>query len=218
MADSVSPAVAAPAPGTVSGGSTGAAQSGSVQGQLTGSTGSQTGTINNQQQSNATQTGSLAGSQAQSNVYQPWQQTLAQEAGTAAGNYVTGGTPPPGVTGADQALEQAYTDQYNQVVAPQIAAAQGPGSSALGSQLALGLEQLNANVYGTNLSAYQNAINQAGTIGLTPEGVTGTQGQTTTGTQAQTSTSNTQQEQDWQQALADLSAIANGTSNLNVQL
>lgn len=218
MANGVSPAVAAPSGTSPVITTTGQGQGGTVQGQLTGSAGSQQGTTNNQQQSNATQTGTLAGQQAQSNVYQPWQQALAQEAGGAAGNYVTSGAPPPGVTGADQALEQAYAQQYDQTVAPEIANAQGPGSPALGSNLALGLEQLNANVYGTNLAAYQNAINQAGTIGLTPEGTTGTQGQTTTGTQAQTSTSNTQQQQDWQQALADLSAIVSqAPSTLTVQ-
>ncbi len=211
MADGVSPALAPPSVPLPTG-AVGAGNTGTVSGQITGSGGSQQGTTNNQQQSNATQTGTLAGSQNQNNVYQPWQQTLAQEAGTAAGDYVTSGAPPPGVTGADQTLTNAYVDSYNQNVAPQIAYAQGPGSPALGSNLALGLEQLNANVYGTNLAAYQSSINQAGTIGLTPEGVTGAQGQTTTGTEGQTSTSNTQQQQDWQQALADLSAIANANS------
>ncbi len=179
-----------------------------AQAQVGTSGGNQTGSVNNTQGVQTTQTGSQSGTQNQNNVYQPWQQNLAQTAGTAAGNYITSGAPPPGVTGADQALSQAYTDQYNQYVAPQIAAAQGPGSAALGSQLALGLEQLNANVYGTNLSAYENAIAQGGTIGLTPEGVTGAQGTTTTGTANQKSTSNTQQQQDWQQAMADLLALS----------
>lgn len=184
----------------------------STQVQAATSGGNQTGSINNQQQVSAVQTGSQSGSQDQDNVYHPWQTNLQQTAGDAAGNYVTSGAPPPGVTGAPQQLNQAYTDNYNEFVAPQIAASGGPGSPALASNLALGLEQLNANVYGTNLSAYQNAIQQAGTLGFTPIGVRGAQGQTTTGTSAQSSTSDTQSQQDWQQAMADLLTLANHTN------
>jgi hypothetical protein len=187
----------------------------STQSQVGASGGNQTGTINNQQQVNATQSGTLAGQQNQNNVYLPWQQQLQGTVGTALNNYGTTGTPPPGVVGADQALNQAYTDSFNQFVAPQIAASGGPGSPALGSDLALGLEQLNANVYGTNLGAYETALGQGVTASLTPTGVAGAQGQTTTGTSAQNSTSNTQQQQDWQQALADLLSLTQSTSSLN---
>ena len=193
--------------------SSGSSDSTTTQGGLSG--GNQTGSVNNQQQATTTQQQAQTGQQAQSNVYQPWQTGLQQTAGTAAGNYVTSGGPPPGVTGADPALQHAYVDQYNQYVAPQIAAAQGPGSSALGSQLALGLEQLNANVYGTNLSAYENAIAQAGTLGFNAVGTTGTQGQQSTGTTGLRSTSNTQTQQDWQQAMADLLNVAQSYNNFN---
>ena len=201
--------VAQVTPSTVTGSTT----SNSTTGQVGASGGNQTGTVNNQQQATSTQQQQQTGQQAQANTYLPWQSTLQQEAGNAAGNYVTTGAPPPGVTGADQALQSAYVDQYNQYVAPQIAAAQGPGSSALGSQLALGLEQLDANVYGTNLSAYENAIAQAGTLGFTPVGTTGTQSQAATGTTGLKSTSNTQTQQDWQQAMADLLALAGTTTS-----
>ncbi len=183
--------------------------------QTSASTGNQTGTVNNQQGVQAQQTGNTSGNQNQSNVYTPAQQGLQGQAIGAAGNYLSTGAPPPGVTGADQALVNAYTSQYNQQVAPQIAAAQGPGSAQIGSQLALGLEQLDAGVYGTNLSAYENAMAQAGTLGFTPTGTTANNAQGTTGTSSQTSTSDTQQQQDWQQALADLQAISG--SNTTIQ-
>lgn len=187
-----------------------------IQTQAGTSGGSQQGTIANTQGTTATQTGGVSGQQAQGNVYQPWQSQLQQTAGNAAGNYVTSGAPPPGVTGAPPQLVQAYTDSYNQNVAPVIAAGQGPGSSAIGSGLALGLEQLNAGVYGTNLSAYQNAIAQAGGLGFNSVGTTGTQGQTTTGATNQQSTSNTNQNQNWQQAMADLLSAAGNTTTTTI--
>jgi hypothetical protein len=196
-----------PATSTTSGSNNSTTTQGGVSG------GNQTGSVNNQQQSTSTQQQNQTGQETQSNVYQPWQSSLQQTAGNAAGNYVTSGGPPPGVTGADPALQHAYVDQYNQYVAPQIAAAQGPGSSALGSQLALGLEQLNANVYGTNLSAYQNAIGQAESIGFNAVGQAGNQGQTAAGTSALNSKSNTQTQQDWQQAMADLLNVAQTYNN-----
>jgi hypothetical protein len=176
--------------------------------QIGASGGNQTGSVNNTQNATTTQNQTQTGNETQSNVYLPWQGSLQQTAGTAAGNYVTSGAPPPGVTGAPPQLQQAYVNSYNRFVAPQIAAAQGPGSSALGSELALGLEQLNANVYGTNLSAYQNAINQAESIGFNSVGSQGQQNQAASGQSNLASTNNTRTQQDWQQAMADLLNLA----------
>lgn len=170
--------------------------------------GTQSGNTNNQQTVNANQTGSTSGTTVNNNTYLPWQSGLQQTAGNAAANYVQSGGPPPGVTGAPPALVSAYMSQFNQNVAPQIAAAQGPGSGAIGSNLALGLEQLNAGVYGTNLSAYQNAIAQAGALGFNAVGNSGANSQSSAGASNQASSNNTQQSQNWQQALADLNAIA----------
>lgn len=175
--------------------------------------GSSSGTINNTQSGSTNTTQNQTGSETQNNVYLPWQQTLGGQTGAALGNYITSGGPPPGVTGANDALNNAYTHSYMQNVAPQMAAAQGPGTSAIGSGLALGLEQLNADVYGTNLNAYLNATGQAGPLSLTPTGETGQQSQSSTGHANSNTTNNTTQNQDWQQAMANLMAMATSVNS-----
>lgn len=170
--------------------------------------GSQSGSVDNNQAVNAQQTGTTTGNQNQANTYSGGQAALQQATIDAAGNYIQSGAPPPGVTGAPPQLVSAYMSQFNQNVAPQIAAAQGPGSAAIGSNLALGLEQLNANVYGTNLNAYQNAMAQAGSLAFNPIGQSATNAQNSVGQSGQTSTSNTDTSQNWQQALADLQHIS----------
>jgi hypothetical protein len=169
---------------------------------------SQSGTASGSSTSNTQQQGTANTQQQQANVYQPWQSGLQQQAGQAASNYLTTGAPPPGVTGAPAQLVQAYMDQFNQQVAPQLAAQYGAGSPAIGSQLALGLEQLNASVYGTNLNAYQNEIGQAGTLGFTPVGQTGTSAQ------QQQATSDTQGS--WQESMSNVQNMAAGALNYGI--
>jgi len=162
--------------------------------------------------SNATTTSNAnaTGQQASQNVYQPWQTALQAQAGGAASNYLTTGQAPSGVTGAPPQLVSAFTDQFNQNVAPQLAAQYGAGSPAIASQLALGLEQLNANTYSTNLNAYQNTLSQAGNLGFNAVGQTGTSGQ------QQNSTSNTNET--WQQALADTYNMSSTATSFANQL
>ncbi len=147
------------------------------------------------QQAGSATTGTQFGG-GQNNVYTGAQQGLQ---GTLAGsltNQINNGPPP-----ADFIPQQmkAYTDYYNQFVAPVSAAQGGAGNPAIGANLALGLEQLQANmalpVYQTQAGLFSNAQSTAAGTAFTPTGVnySGTNTQKTDSNQTANWQTNTNQ-------------------------
>jgi hypothetical protein len=114
-------------------------------------------------QSSGSATGQQAQQQAQ--VYNPWQQSEQQQAGQAASSFLQTGNL-PGTLGAPPAETQAYINNFNQNVAPQLAAQYGAGSPAIASQEALGLSQLAGSEYSQGISALSGAIGQEANIGF----------------------------------------------------
>lgn len=158
---------------------------------------------------NTTSTGAAnaSGTSAQQNTYQPWQTGLQAQAGQAAGNFLQTGNL-PGTFGAPPQVTQAYIDNFNRSVAPQLAAQYGAGSPAIGSQLALGLEQLQAQVYQNQSANFSNALNTAGGLGFQAIGQTGQQ--------QQAQTQNQQSNSNWQateNTVANLQAAATNTQS-----
>jgi hypothetical protein len=175
---------------------------------------SQTGNVNQSTQgSTASSYSGQSGGQQQgttAGIYSPQQQAAQGTTGTAITNYLNTGIL-PGNFGNDAQQDAAYNSAYQQYVAPQLAAQYGAGSPAIGAQEAQGLQQLNANLYSTQLGAFNNATNQAMSYGFTPTGTTntGTESANQSGTQAS----------NWQgsnnQALSDLTSLSNITASLS---
>lgn len=159
------------------------------------------------QNTSSTGAANATGTSAQQNTYQPWQTGLQAQAGQAAGNFLQTGNL-PGTFGAPPQVTQAYIDNFNRSVAPQLAAQYGAGSPAIGSQLALGLEQLQAQVYQNQSANFSNALNTAGGLAFQSVGQTGQQNQAQTENQK----SNT----NWQSTentVSNLRAAASNTSS-----
>jgi hypothetical protein len=118
-----------------------------------------------------TSTGSSTGTGAVNSqqVYNPWQQQEQQEAGQAASSFLQTGNL-PGTLGAPPAETQAYVNNFNQNVAPQLAAQYGAGSPAIASQEALGLSQLAGSEYSQGISALSGAVQNAASIGFNAVG------------------------------------------------
>lgn len=147
--------------------------------------------------SNTSGTGSSAA--AGQNTFTPQQQGLQGNVLESAQNFLQTGNL-PGTFAAPQQVFDAYKSNYNQTVAPMIAASGGAGSPALASNLALGLEQLASNLYQSQSANFGNALATAGGLAFNPTGYT----------QAQTANQNSQT--DWQSQQA---ATANQVSNLH---
>jgi hypothetical protein len=149
-----------------------------------GTSGSQTGNenINTTGVSNTNQ--SSSGNQQQANTYLPWQQQMQGQVAGAQSNLLAGNVP-TSLTNP-QASTQAYMQNFNQYVAPELAAQYGAGSPAIGASLSSGLTNLAAQNYQAGVSNYQNAINSAQTGALTPTGQTGQQATQGTGTTTST--------------------------------
>lgn len=172
----------------------------------TGTTGinTQTTTGGGATSSNTNQQGTGNQAQQQANVYNPWQQQEQQQAGQAASAFLQTGNL-PGTLGAPPAETQAYINNFNQNVAPQLAAQYGAGSPAIASQEALGLSQLAGSEYSQGISALSGAINQEAGIGFNSIG------SNQAGNQAQQQTTNTTgRTADWQNLT---NALTEGTSN-----
>lgn len=135
------------------------------QGSQASGTSNQNGTINTTSSgaTNSTTvantTGSGSSQAAAANTYSPQQQAAQNAALQAGTNYLQTGNL-PGTFGAPPQVTQAYVDNWKQNVAPQLAAQYGAGSPALGSSLALGLEQLQAQVYQNQSANFSGALGQ----------------------------------------------------------
>ena len=64
----------------------------------------------------------------------------------------------------------AYNSNFQNYVAPGLAAQYGAGSPQIGAQQAMGNQQLAGNLYQQGVSNYGNALSNAGGYGLTPTG------------------------------------------------
>jgi hypothetical protein len=111
-------------------------------------------------QTTQNQTGqqSSAGSQQQLNAYTPGQQGLQ---GNLGGLYqsLLGGNIPNSFTNP-AAATNAYNTNFQTQVAPQMAAQYGAGSPAIASQQALGLAQMQGNLYNQGVQNYMGALGQ----------------------------------------------------------
>jgi hypothetical protein len=156
-------------------------------------------------------TGQAVGTQAgeTANVYQPWQSGLQEQAGQAAGNFLQSGNLPGSFAMPPQVAE-AYASNFNRFVAPGIAAQGGAGSPAIASQMALGLEQLTADMYRTQSGNFGNALGQAQSLGFTPVGATQS-GRSQEDTNAQSAGS-------WQQVQDTVQSLAASASGLSTTI
>lgn len=112
---------------------------------------------------------SNAGAQSQQNTYTPFQQDLQNEAAKQAGQFLQTGVAP----GMDQNLaaqEAAFKQNFNQTVAPQLAAQFGAGSPAIASAESQGLVNLTANAFQNQGSNFNNALGTAGNLAFTATG------------------------------------------------
>lgn len=165
------------------------------------------GTTNASGSSNQTGTAVSGGNYTgtSNNIYTTGQEGLQSTVGNAA-NSVLGGADALSAESSNiiPQSDQAYTDSYNRMVAPQLAAQGGAGSPAIGSNLALGLEQLNAQlapqIYSTQAGVFSNTLGTAENAAYTPTGATNS------GTQA--STQDTTGSGNWQSSSNQLSALA----------
>jgi hypothetical protein len=142
------------------------------------------------QQTGTANTASQA-SGGQSNVYTDAQQGLQGTLANSLTGQLNNGPPP-----ADFIPQQmkAYTDYYNQFVAPVAAAQGGAGNPGIPGNLALGLEQLQANmalpVYQTQAGLFSNAQGTAAGTAFSPTGLNYNSNQN--------QTTNTNQTGNWQ--------------------
>ena len=109
-----------------------------------------------------TQTGSQAqtavGGQTGTNMtaYNPAQQGLQSDLGGMYNQLLQGNIPQSFTNPA--AATSAYQNNFNQQVAPGIAAQYGGGSNQMASQQALGLSNLQGQLYNTGVSNFMNAL------------------------------------------------------------
>lgn len=82
------------------------------------------------------------------------------------------------------AATQAYQNNFNSQVAPGIAAQNGAGSPAIASQQALGLSQLQGQLYNSGVQNYLGALGQGTQYALSPTGISGNAQSNTTSQQA----------------------------------
>jgi hypothetical protein len=178
------------------------------QGQLTSGN---TNELGNQNQTafggSSTSTSSQGtGNTQQQNTYLPWQQQLQGQVGQAESNLLSGNVPTSFTN--PQATTQAYMNNFNQYVAPELAAQYGAGSPAIGASLNSGLTNLAAQNYQQGITNYGNAVSSAAGTGLTATGQTGNQ------SQSQTGASNTSEYED----MNDLLSMLDSTTGFGIQM
>ena len=144
---------------------------------------------------NLNQASSQSGAQSQqsNNLYGAGQQNLQQQLPNLLSSFLQTGNL-PGSFGAPSSVINAYNQNFQQSVAPGLAAQYGAGSPQIGSQQSLGLQQLLSNLYQTQSGNFNNLLNTGSQIGFTPIGQTGSGQQVQSGNLAQQQTQN----QNWQ--------------------
>ena len=126
---------------------------------------------------NLSQNQNQTGAQNQFSQFTPQQLALQQQVSGGMGNFLQGNIPTNFT--APQSVLTAYQQQFQNQVAPGLAAQYGAGSPQIASQQNQGLTSLLGNLYQTGTSNYGNALNSAGSYAMNPIG----QAQQTTGTQ-----------------------------------
>jgi hypothetical protein len=162
---------------------------------------------------NYSQKGTLSGNQSttgtlgqqQQNQYGAGQQALQQQLPGTLSNFLQTGNL-PGTFAAPPQVLSAYQSNFNQMVAPQLAAQYGAGSPVLGSQETMGLQQLLSNLYQTQSNNFNNDLNTGANIAFNAIGSNANTQQAQQ--QAQTQNTNTTGNQNWQQ-LNSLSSSMN---------
>jgi hypothetical protein len=165
---------------------------------------SRTQTSGNQVQQ---QLGSQA--QQQANTYGAGQQALQQQLPSVLSSFLQTGNL-PGTFAAPQQVLNAYNSNFQQSVAPGLAAQYGAGSPEIGSQNTLGLQQLLSNLYQTQSGNLNNVLNTGANIGFTPIGQTGTGNTSNTANTTQNQTQN----QSWQSNNSLLGSLLSSASPL----
>lgn len=137
-----------------------------------------------QQLSTTSQAGQAqTGTSAQQNTFTPGQTGVQGQLGNLYSQFLQGNIPSSFTNPA--AATNAYQSNFNTQVAPGLASQYGAGSPVIGSQNALGLAQLQGNLYNTGVQNYTNALTAGSNYGLgMPTGATGS----TAGQAAQSST------------------------------
>lgn len=156
---------------------------------------------------NQATTGNTAGTTANNNVYTPGQEALQNTANQQAGQFLTTGIA-PGVQQELNAESAAYMQNFDQNVAPGLAAQYGAGSPAIGSELATGLQQLTGNVYQNQAQNFNSALGTAGNLAYNAVGNTG---QSTTASNAATNST-----QDWQQIQNQANQNSSAANNFGI--
>lgn len=120
----------------------------------------------------AQQSGQQAGqqSQQQQNVYNPQQQGIQGDLGGFY-NQMLQGNIPQSFTNPSAPM-QAFSANFDNNVAPGLAATYGAGSSAANSQKALAMQQLQGSLYNTGVGNYMNALGGAQNYAFNPIGGT----------------------------------------------
>lgn len=172
----------------------------------------QNGLQNGWQNSTTNTSGTNSGTNA--NTYNASQLAAQGQLGGQYSQYLQNGIPQS--FAAPQAEINAYNQQFQNLIAPGIAAQQGGGSAGIGQEGALGLSQLMGNLYATQSQNYLTGLGQLQNMAYTPTGNTYSGQQTgtsnTTGTYGSATSSNgTQNNQGNQngQSLSVLQQLAN---------
>lgn len=122
-------------------------------------------------------TGQVTGGNTQaSNVYTPGQTSLQGNLGNLWSSFLGGNVPSSFTNPA--AATTAYQSNFNTQVAPGLAAQYGAGSPAIGSANALGLANLQGQLYNTGVNNFLSALGGGSNYALgLPTGTTGAYGQ-----------------------------------------
>lgn len=109
-------------------------------------------------QTTQSQTGSTANTGAQQNLntFTPGQTQTQGNLGNLWQSFMQGNIPSSFTT--PQAPMNAFTSNYNQNIAPQVASTYGAGSPVNASNEALQMQQMQGNLYNTGVQNYSNAM------------------------------------------------------------
>ncbi len=117
-----------------------------------------------------TQQGVQGSNQTQFNAYNPNQQSLQQNLGGMYQNFLSGQVPTAFTD--PSALMAQYNQNFQNSLAPQLAAQYGAGSPQIGSQYNQGMVNLLGNQYNQGFSNYNNALNSGAGFAFNPIGQT----------------------------------------------
>jgi hypothetical protein len=155
-----------------------------------------------------TQTGSSGTSQTaglNQNQYTPAQQALQGQDTSQISGLLNGSSSPAASLGFDPSVWQSMVTNFNENVAPQLAAQYGAGSPVIGGQLSNLLLNATSQSSQQAWNNQQNLLGDAQSNAFTPVGATSGTSQT----QGQNSSDYTSQQQNTTQSGANISSLAN---------